>query len=1624
MDNKNGDKDLDLEIVAGLDDYVVIPRPHSLIQSQLQSSTSKDKQMARESTLRKTLKERLLKEKALSRDGKKNLIKERSGLHSKVRSRSKLAQELDQKFEAFLEGAKKAMKRGSSRLEMSKITKEDSEKVSYRSSPSKEDTSKQELQLFKSMQEVAFTPLERYEVLNTRDNYLRLRDGKKGDSKVKKVNGVCPDMCPEKERYGRIAKNCLAIFETKMAFDSMSSSKDVDHRYMVKEYSRSSADQQEPLPHELRPVSVLKFTMDYLICNVIDRKNLNISIADWYDFIWNRTRSIRKDITQQQLCDVECVDILEKCARFHILCAELLSEEDTATFDPKINNENLTKCLQTLKHMYHDLQTKGIQCPNEAEFRAYDILLSLTEGETLRLVKDLRKDIFKSPPVKAAFEAALAFRSNNYVKFFQLMEKGTYLDCCIMHRYMHEARVQAMQVIIRAYSVPNNPTLLPLICLVKDLKFENTIDAANFCRWHGLTVDDTFVTIQRQTFQMPSSTYPISRATLLVGNKLLTTYSEIINNGPLQQNPLQWYQPHDSFSEEGILLNKIIPGIVTGKENEEDQEMDVEQTDTASIISKSSAITSSTPKKLESLKVENKIVFDPLVEKPSKNKSFVSPNDKSALFDFSKNNYNMSDVIPEEANFVSSQEISTSRTSSSFFLSKSLPKTINSLDSNKSLFMPAEKSKANNLQSDENLMNSHEWSSSTIPTPITVASTTFSFKSPAEHSSNSQKERKNSILHSPDNLNVSSTNISVSKFETFEKASSKSFHESSENKKLIGIEDFDEQRLDEMQNEHFEELSSDIEDRNYGDLFTQEKNNEDSSLELDMENEETLQKLREQKMNEIVINVSDEVSTECIEGLLAEICEASFKEEWDKKIKLENNLERMRLVLAKNAIYKWKLFCERRKQRKMYQNTEPISPWLPMLMNTEYVTSGATSPFSVYKKHCFLSRLTDSKLKQRERKPGWESLAASDFELLNNLSIFPLGYLKTFGINRFFKLCIVFVTYSDFDGSTFIEWMCKKFKLSALSGNSNEKSKLLSFYTLNSGKTLICIQAVILESQMNSMDIDFLKGTSAMILCIPKKFPNAQIYKGVSNQLHTLFDSETLLPSFPLFTFLLPSTEKYDIVNELSSYLDSRLYSRNTFSTLKMNQLSIPSFINYSDEILCAVKWLIENQENAPMILSSSFYNYLEDSFASVFNTLLWKISLQEYKPLSQMPQQIIIFYNKMLDCRANLLCSNFLLKVSEWWPPNELYMLQPEYRFIDVSLQRKCQDLMRNSHLPEFHGDPFSSSDLWHYVKQIADIVDSNKETLFLSVQSILRLSSNIDWLSIISKCANHILCNYCSNLENYINESIYYMKPDLDAINCDSFWQSFLSSLKQHHSLKKKRKIYEPFDESFAKVIKSDSGLDILFNNSDKVELKEFHLVDEKIFFDEFFNPEKKVKRDCAVSDIPDIPDNVNKQMDNLLSSLKSALKKQNEESDKFMDKLNESLSGKNCFTENSEKNNSFPIIDLEHPCEMKQFLQPGSFISEKEAIKESDDATDNFIFETSELKLGRVRFSDFPEYMHEANGVKDTSSDISNLLGRQLPSTISSASSISQKLLELKYNIQKNNILEDNLGSLLEL
>ena len=47
------------------------------------------------------------------------------------------------------------------------------------------------------------------------------------------------------------------------------------------------------MPHELRPLRVLMTTMNYLLSEVADQGGEG-KWSEWYDFLWNRTRGIRK----------------------------------------------------------------------------------------------------------------------------------------------------------------------------------------------------------------------------------------------------------------------------------------------------------------------------------------------------------------------------------------------------------------------------------------------------------------------------------------------------------------------------------------------------------------------------------------------------------------------------------------------------------------------------------------------------------------------------------------------------------------------------------------------------------------------------------------------------------------------------------------------------------------------------------------------------------------------------------------------------------------------------------------------------------------------------------------------------------------------------------------------------------------------------------------------------------------------------------------------------------------------------------------------------------------------------------------------------------------------------------
>lgn len=398
----------------------------------------------------------------------------------------------------------------------------------------------------------------RLQILEARDKLYRLVNAKITDiNKATKTKGTCKDMCPEKERLMREARYQIASFELNDNDSSM------NQRKAIKQYSRSAADAEAPLPHELRPETSLKTTMTYLLHNIIDLcEDENTSIGDWYHFVWDRTRGIRKDITQQELSSPITVELVEQCVRFHIHCSARLIAEDPSIFDQKINTENLTKCLQSLKYMYNDLKVKNVKCPNEAEFRAYVVLLNLNEsGNFLWEIKQLEKSILNSKEVRFALDVYFSIANHNYVKFFNLARNASYMNACLMLRYFTQVRMKAINIIMRSYTPRKQRFNYNISYLTEILAFEDFESTLNFLTHHGLEcdVDADIVYLDRSMFGTSDTPYQMERALSLVESKMESTVAQAVCHGELPSaDSFLKLVPHSSFDNDGFLKRDSI----------------------------------------------------------------------------------------------------------------------------------------------------------------------------------------------------------------------------------------------------------------------------------------------------------------------------------------------------------------------------------------------------------------------------------------------------------------------------------------------------------------------------------------------------------------------------------------------------------------------------------------------------------------------------------------------------------------------------------------------------------------------------------------------------------------------------------------------------------------------------------------------------------------------------------------------------------------------------------------------------------------------------------------------------------------------------------------------------------
>ncbi|KAK4137992.1 hypothetical protein BT67DRAFT_447659 [Trichocladium antarcticum] len=207
-------------------------------------------------------------------------------------------------------------------------------------------------------------PSKRGAVESLKETYKKKADLVDDPDKRRKLEdalpfkGICEDMCPETE-------------EKETRPDGLTMWPDTSR--MVKKFGRSAAGQDAPLPMDVRSVDALRRTTDYLFNDLLQSDN---NLPSMHNFLWDRTRAVRKDFTfHSQKSGDELKDMVycfETITRFHATSLHLLSRKGFANedFDQKQEIEQLGRTILSLMEAYDMCRDKRVQCENEAEFRA------------------------------------------------------------------------------------------------------------------------------------------------------------------------------------------------------------------------------------------------------------------------------------------------------------------------------------------------------------------------------------------------------------------------------------------------------------------------------------------------------------------------------------------------------------------------------------------------------------------------------------------------------------------------------------------------------------------------------------------------------------------------------------------------------------------------------------------------------------------------------------------------------------------------------------------------------------------------------------------------------------------------------------------------------------------------------------------------------------------------------------------------------------------------------------------------------------------------------------------------------------------------------------------------------
>jgi hypothetical protein len=195
--------------------------------------------------------------------------------------------------------------------------------------------------------------------------------------------GLCQSMCPFDELERRRNESDIQALEVPLPGQLHPSNWTLEDT-LIKRFRRSAADFKLDVPEWVRPPEVLERTLSYLEEWIMERdrqgpdprfpvKDVPPPPLDVYQFIWDRTRMIRKDFILQNYvgtggrCDAKAVRCHERIARWHAMCEHQLSHiEDFVKMQSQQNMQELGQTMKTLNSFYDDALNRSTkEIPDE-----------------------------------------------------------------------------------------------------------------------------------------------------------------------------------------------------------------------------------------------------------------------------------------------------------------------------------------------------------------------------------------------------------------------------------------------------------------------------------------------------------------------------------------------------------------------------------------------------------------------------------------------------------------------------------------------------------------------------------------------------------------------------------------------------------------------------------------------------------------------------------------------------------------------------------------------------------------------------------------------------------------------------------------------------------------------------------------------------------------------------------------------------------------------------------------------------------------------------------------------------------------------------------------------------------